>query len=244
MEYKISGGNMKKNYLKCIFGALLSLNLIITPVSADTVKSSVGIGWVQQNGAWTYVKSDGSNATGWIQDGVDWYYFWSNGQMATGWVQAGGNWYYMTGSGAMASNTVVDGYYLNASGAWTSRPSGEIRTGAQIKEKVSSLGCVQDKYGSLKFNPNSNSDDDEHDYMGFGTWSDDRDMNLTIYRTNADIDNKIRTILNWILPTKGNTLYSTIDVKGLQSQTLELDGRTVIINVQPRYLSITFRPIK
>jgi glucan-binding YG repeat protein len=38
--------------------------------------------------------------------------------MKTGWLNDNGTWYYLSASGSMLSNTIVDGYKLNASGAW------------------------------------------------------------------------------------------------------------------------------
>lgn len=39
--------------------------------------------------------------------------------MHTGWLKdTNGKWYYLYNNGAMAYNTVIDGYTLDASGAW------------------------------------------------------------------------------------------------------------------------------
>ena len=59
--------------------------------------------------------------TGWKQSGGTWYYFNADGDMATGWKQIGGKWYYFYDSGAMASNTTIDGWTLDSSGAWTGK---------------------------------------------------------------------------------------------------------------------------
>lgn len=74
--------------------------------------------WKQINGTWYYFDGDGYMATGWRNLGGTWYYMDGSGAMATGWREIGGTWYYFYGSGAMASDTTVDGYYLNSSGAW------------------------------------------------------------------------------------------------------------------------------
>ncbi|OOM05674.1 autolysin [Clostridium saccharobutylicum] len=230
---------MKKKLLTLLLGVVLSTNFIIQ------ANASSNAGWVQaSNGSWNYNKADGSKTTGWLQDGKDWYYFWSDGSMATGWVQSNGTWYYLTSNGTMATDTVVNGYYVNSTGAYTTRPNGNIYTGAEIKEKVRSLGFFDGKYGGLILNPNGTNGLAQNDYLDFSVWNDSRDMNLTILNTNSEVDKKIRTIFNWILPTQGNTLYSIGDDQNCKSQTLELDGRTVTIDVQQRFMSITFGPIK
>ena len=57
-------------------------------------------------------------ATGWLQLNGDWYYLGSDGGKKTGWQYDGCAWYYMDGRGVMLKNTVVDGYRLQANGAW------------------------------------------------------------------------------------------------------------------------------
>ena len=75
-------------------------------------------GWQKVNNKWYYMDESGVMATGWIKDNGIWYYLQSNGAMVTGWKQIGTKWYYFYGSGAMASNTYIDGYYVDSSGAW------------------------------------------------------------------------------------------------------------------------------
>jgi len=80
-------------------------------------------GWiVQDDGAWTYRKPDGSFcADEWLYNGGRWYVFSGDGRMITGWYDDGVNWYYMADDGGMcASQWVLYGdawYYLTASGA-------------------------------------------------------------------------------------------------------------------------------
>ena len=110
----------------------------------DTTTTTTG--WVEANGAWTYVNADGTKATGWLNLNGTWYYLdpatgamatgWVNvngtwyylnpvsdgtkGAMKTGWVNAGGTWYYLNASGAMLTGWINDNgtwYYCNASGA-------------------------------------------------------------------------------------------------------------------------------
>lgn len=80
--------------------------------------------WKQNNTGWWYSLSDGSYVTSaWKQINGEWYYFNADGYMLVGWQQLNGNWYYMDQrSGKMLANTTTpDGYYVNASGVYSSR---------------------------------------------------------------------------------------------------------------------------
>lgn len=79
--------------------------------------------WQQINNNWYYKDSTGKVETGWIQDNGYWYYLDSNGVMKTGWIYDSGNWYYCWSNGQMATNTTINGYYVNSSGAWTTSTS-------------------------------------------------------------------------------------------------------------------------
>ena len=83
------------------------------------------------NGAWYYFDGNGYMKTGWIKvDGV-WYYHIPTGSAAIGWYKVDDIWYYFGEDGAMYKNTIVDGYYLNNSGACT----GEIAPTTAIDVK-------------------------------------------------------------------------------------------------------------
>ena len=84
----------------------------------DATGTKVVNNWANIAGVWYYLKADGVMATGWLNDNGTWYYLASSGAMKTGWLNDNGTWYYLNASGAMAANTTVDGYTLNASGAW------------------------------------------------------------------------------------------------------------------------------
>ena len=76
-------------------------------------------GWIKDGSTWYYLNSSGAMQTGWIKDGAEWYYLNSSGAMQTGWIKdTNGKWYYLYNNGAMAYSTVIDGYILDASGAW------------------------------------------------------------------------------------------------------------------------------
>lgn len=74
----------------------------------------------QKTKTWFFTRYDGYFlANGWIENG-EWYYY-QNGYMKTGWIYDKGNWYYCYSNGMMAHDTVINGYYLNSSGAWVNR---------------------------------------------------------------------------------------------------------------------------
>ncbi|MBA8969044.1 glucan-binding YG repeat protein [Clostridium butyricum] len=57
--------------------------------------------------------------TGWIKDNNKWYYLNESGDMQySGWKKINGKWYYFYNNGEMASNTVINGYKVNADGEW------------------------------------------------------------------------------------------------------------------------------
>lgn len=100
-------------------------------VGADTGKVYLDEGgawsrnfyWIengQKSKTWFFTRDNGYFlANGWIESG-EWYYY-QNGYMKTGWVYDNGNWYYCYSNGMMAHDTVINGYYLNSSGAWVNR---------------------------------------------------------------------------------------------------------------------------
>ena len=91
---------------------------------------STGGGWIQDAKGWWYKNPDGSYPkNAWLQvsynNKSDWYYFDEQGYMQTGWKLINGKWYYMyeqtegtNVKGAMAANTTINGYRVDASGAW------------------------------------------------------------------------------------------------------------------------------
>ncbi|OAT80920.1 hypothetical protein A6P54_13005 [Bacillus sp. MKU004] len=75
-------------------------------------------GWVKSAGQWYYMNSTGSMKTGWLKDSGYWYYLSADGSMESGWKTIDSKWYYFYSGGSMASNTTIDGYQLDRSGAW------------------------------------------------------------------------------------------------------------------------------
>lgn len=81
----------------------LAMTLATAVISFGGTAVSMAGTWVQNGGNWYYTQDDGSYAKGWQ------------------WIDAGngtGKSYYFDATGKMAVNTVVEGYTVNASGAW------------------------------------------------------------------------------------------------------------------------------
>lgn len=75
-------------------------------------------GWQLWDGKWYYLNTDGSMVTGWQLVNDKWYYLNKSGDMAIGWKNVNSTWYYLYSDGSMAYSTSVDGYNLDADGAW------------------------------------------------------------------------------------------------------------------------------
>ena len=91
-----------------------------TAINASDKSVAYNIGWSKlANGTWNFYDATGTKViSNWVNFGGVWYYFKADGAMAIGWYQYLENWYYFNQSGAMLSNTVIDGYQLNAWGAY------------------------------------------------------------------------------------------------------------------------------
>ena len=91
-------------------------------IIANTSRQSetYSIGWSKlSDGTWNFYDATGTKVTGnWVNFAGIWYYLKTDGTMAVGWNQVLGKWYCFNQSGVMLSNTVINGYKLNASGAW------------------------------------------------------------------------------------------------------------------------------
>lgn len=75
-------------------------------------------GWQRCGDKWFYLNVRGEMETGWQYLDNKWYFLNDDGSMATGWHRDNGSWYYLYENGEMAVNTVINGYKLNAHGAW------------------------------------------------------------------------------------------------------------------------------
>ena len=94
--------------------------IIVTSLFSSAPVLAAQKGWIQNaDGTWSYNHNGDFYKHTWLQiNGQKWYHFNESGIMSTGWIKSNGEWYYLYSDGSMASNTVIDGYRLNASGAW------------------------------------------------------------------------------------------------------------------------------
>ena len=100
--------------MKKLVKALMTI-LVATQITGATAANAA---WKQDSNGWWNTKGNGYSI-GWeIIDG-QWYYFGQDGYMKTGWIKDGDKWYFLDKvTGAMLSNTTVDGYTLDSTGAW------------------------------------------------------------------------------------------------------------------------------
>lgn len=68
-------------------------------------------------------------------------------------------------------------------------------------------------------------------------------MYVVIEDSNPEVDAKIRTMFNWILPSSGGKLYSVLDNPNLKDQTVNLDGKTIVIQMKSYGITVRFSPI-
>lgn len=94
--------------------------IVVTSLFTSVPVLAAQKGWIQNaDGTWSYNHNGDFYKHTWLQiNGQKWYHFNESGIMSTGWIKSNGEWYYLYSDGSMASNTVIDGYRLNASGAW------------------------------------------------------------------------------------------------------------------------------
>jgi len=126
-----------KTASKC---ALVSeIDAAIAGVESALDYADIVLGWSQDaDGNWMYATETGYVESGWykvkdnwcwFEDGkavqsswrkIDgtWYYLNAYCFAARGWAKVDGKWYFFNDGCAMLANTTVDGYVLDASGAW------------------------------------------------------------------------------------------------------------------------------
>lgn len=105
--------------IKNLGTAVITAKSVNNPtVYATCLVTVTDTGWVDYDGAWSYIVS-GKKVTGWKKLNNYWYYFDAYGTMKTGWVKYNGQWYYMLEDGRMKTGWVSykgDWYYTRADG--------------------------------------------------------------------------------------------------------------------------------
>ncbi|WP_338852301.1 M14 family zinc carboxypeptidase [Clostridium perfringens] len=129
--------SVKANELKKINNSDSINNIVL---KSDNLNEKKHIAWIEQDGKWYYINSDGSKHTGWLnlnntyyyldpvngemQTGMKEingykYYLDNSGAMQTGWVKYNGEYYFFGSDGAMRTGWINDGwtdYYLKKDG--------------------------------------------------------------------------------------------------------------------------------
>lgn len=211
-------------------------------------------GWQLINDNWYYY-TNGVLKTGWIQDNGAWYYLNSEGIMLKGWVNTNGTWYYLNDSGAMLSNTTMGVYVLNESGACLN-PNGTsvsedstnsvAETEAQTvtietpsTNKIKSI--LKDEYGFINYNDGVllNPDGEKRDKNNKG-YLDDQiifrevagEQNITIMKHDSETINSIKDVLNVIFSDKADEAYSLLTAfnqSGQKEATYKFYGKSIEI---------------
>ncbi|MFT8316349.1 MAG: Ig-like domain-containing protein [Clostridium sp.] len=94
-------------------------------------------------------------------------------------------------------------------------------SGSELASRLPSLGFFKDQYGGWNWSENKRLQGE----CGIIT-IDGNNVYFALFYDNPTFNNNIKTIFNWLLPTKGNTLYNTVSGP-FSNQTQHWDGRTV-----------------
>ena len=194
--------------------------------------NTIQTGWIYDGYNWYYSNPNGVMQTGWLSLGGSWYYLNSSGAMQTGWLQLGDNWYYLNSSGVMQTNTVIDGWAIDSNGIATKTE--KVYTGASVKNALIGQGCdnIGDVFGYL---------DREYGYGRIAAFqvggNGSYDMMLELFDNPAELNGKVRSLCNTILPG----LYEPMNSG--ENQTLNIGGRTVEIEVRSYATVATISPI-
>ena len=96
---------------------LLALTIVGTSL-LSIIPMGVNAAWKQDSNGWWNTKGN-SWSTGWENINEKWYYFGGDGYMRTGWIKDdNGKWYFLNEDGSMAKDTIVNGYKVDATGAY------------------------------------------------------------------------------------------------------------------------------
>lgn len=108
-------------------------------IMALTISGMIGLSM----GAST--ESNADIKSGWVKTNKGWNYY-ENGGIRTGWLKDNGIWYYLNEDGVMVSNTIIDGYYLGADGAWIEGAFGNDATQGEADLKDITMKTEKNTY--------------------------------------------------------------------------------------------------
>ena len=74
-------------------------------------------GWEKVDSYWYYFDENCYMKTGWIKQNGKWYYCNTSGEMQKGWMKSNNKWYYLYKDGSLATNTTIDGFRVDETGA-------------------------------------------------------------------------------------------------------------------------------
>lgn len=146
---------LKKLTITTILCTIFSITFSI----CNLIYSKINKSWVSENGKW-YCYQDKKKLTGWVHYKGNWYYCNSKGERQTGWIFEDGNWYYLYyEDGHMATDTIVYGYYVNSTGAWTtsipnstvSQNNNKESTIIQVPVTVTNVSIIEDNIKNHTF---------------------------------------------------------------------------------------------
>lgn len=238
---------MNKSFIALAIGTLLCLTLIVTTANAVTVAKSIvkvtSVRLSKTKNVLVVNKTDILKATISPSNATNKAVVWNSSNVKVAKVDKLGKVTAVGAGTATITVTTVDGSKRVTCVVTVTKPSTKaVYNGSAIKEKVRTIEGVFDFNGQLALNRYGKQGASQYTYFCYNVLSGSKDINFTIMGSNADVDKKINTILRWILPTKGNTLISILDNPKVKSQTLNLDGRKITIQVENAFISINFGP--
>ena len=239
---------MKKNYIALAIGAFLCLNLMVITVNAVTmvkpIVKATSVKLSKTKDALIINKTDTLKTTITPTTATNKAVTWKSSNIKIANVDKLGKITAVSAGTATITATTIDGSkratcIVTVTKAPTRKP---VYNGSVISKKLYSLGFF--KSGTcMVLNPYGSQGADQFDQASFAI-GPKIDMAIAIFASNPILDAKYKTLFNWILPTKGNTLSSILDNPKVKTQTIELDGRTVFISVETHAINIDFGPVK
>lgn len=119
---------MRKNIVKVLSTALISLSLCSVPASAGTWDKQYKDRKYGQKFDWYYKDDYGHYVNGWQYIDGEWYWFdMGNVLFQGGWFNEGTGWYYANADGSMAHDCYKSGVWIDSNGHSSYYPEGRGR---------------------------------------------------------------------------------------------------------------------